>query len=113
MKKNKKMEHGHLAGAMESMPPFKEGKPKLNISARMDSYPSFEVDDGYQKKERERVKKEIKAITDQLDGWDAEDVSTRALKSLKTELAMKKARLMEIEARLDIDEGSESDEEKA
>ena len=79
----------------------KIAKPSLVISASMDApYPGDPKPDEYQKKEMKRIKAEVAAMTEQIKNWDADAVANQALKSLKTELAIKKARLSECEARM-------------
>jgi len=102
--KNQAKEYGHLATAIEKMPV----KPVLNIHAHMDSYGGpMGNNTAYQKEELKRLRKEVKATSDQISNWNAEEISNRALKSLKTDLAMKKARLMECEALLEEEGGEE------
>jgi hypothetical protein len=107
------MEYGHLAGALTKASE-KSGKPLLDVSARL-SIGSPLSDKSYLKKELVRLRKEIKATSDMVSNWDAEDVAARALKSLKTDMAVKKARLMEIEAQLGDDgigeEGADDEDE--
>lgn len=90
-----------LAGAIGKM---KEGKPFLHVTAHMDSgsYGPMESDMEWQKKDLKRLQGQVKAIEDQIEKWDAEEVAASALKSLKSDLAMKKARLMETEALLEL-----------
>ena len=101
------MEHGHLVGAIDKLP--KAEKPVLDISARMSS--GFKEDKTFHKSQVDRLRKEIKAIEDEVANWDHETVGKKALRSLQTELATKKARLMESEALLD--EQDEGKKEKA
>ena len=90
-------------------------KPSLNVRATMDlPYSGQESPSEYEKKEVKRLKSEIAAIYRELDNWDPEEVASRAMKSLKTELAVKKARLEECKARLSDmveDQGKHSEKE--
>jgi hypothetical protein len=96
---------GHLEAAIEKMPSEKSGKPVLEIRAHMnaDNGLGYATPDNknWRKEEIKRLDKEIKAISDEIANWDAEKVAERALKSLKTDLAVKRARKMEAEALLD------------
>jgi len=101
------MEFGHLAKAIKER--GKESKPVLRITARMDDDyfgGPMEATSGpndWRKKELARHRKEVKAMEDEIASWDEKAASERALKSLKVELAIKKARVMESEAMLGED----------
>ena len=85
-------------------------KPSLVVNARMDTgFPGAESPQMYEKKELKRVRREIKAIKQQLSAWDADAVASKAEKSLRTELAIAKARLAEYSARVG---GSEKDDDE-
>lgn len=85
-------------------------KPSLSVHATMDSTgPGMEVDGKYRREEVKRLLADVSAMEDKLANWDHEEVGKQAQKSLRTELAIKKARLDEARARLgendDQDEG--------
>lgn len=83
-------------------------RPTLMISARVgDSYPE---DKSWRKEEKKRLRKEIKQIEEELNNWDPDKISSKALKSLKSELVMKKARMMETSAILEDDDEGEDEE---
>lgn len=105
-------DYGHLAKALGS---GKSPAPVLSVTARMGNEfgGGFPDDSEYRKKELVRLRKEVKATSDQITNWDAEDVAARALKSLKADLAMKKARLMECEAVLGEESAESLGEEGA
>ena len=92
-----------LAGAIGKL---KKEKPFLHVTAHMDSsgYGPMESDMEWKKKDLKRLKDQVKAIEDQIKDWNAEEVAASALKSLKSDLAVKKARLMETEALLELNE---------
>ena len=91
----------------------KMGRPFLHVSAHIDDGMDMGMDKAWRKKELERLRKEVKATEKQIKEWNAESVATQALRSLKTDLAVKKARLMETEAMLDGEkEESGKDEEE-
>lgn len=107
----KAQDYGHLANVLASSPSVqgKEPKPFLRVHARMDSYgPASDTD--YNKTEMLRLQKEIASAESEVANWDHEKVGQRALKSLKSEIAMKKARMMECEALLDENSDSETTE---
>ena len=97
---------GVLAGAIG-----KVSKPFLHISAHIDDGIDIVMDRKWHKKKLKRLHEEIKATEEQIKDWDPETVAARALKSLKSDLAMKKARLMESEALLYPDKEEEEEEE--
>lgn len=101
-KKMKGESFGHLETALAPMID-KVPIPKLSVRASM----SHHYDDNpYRKDEVKRLQKEIEVIEKELKDWDGEKIASKALKSLKTELAVKRARKMEAEAHLDDDETS-------
>jgi hypothetical protein len=88
--------------------------PELRIEARMSTpFPGEGSDDKYLKEDMARVKKEIAAIEKALDNWIPEDVAARAEKSLRSELAVKKARIAELDARLSAGDDEDDDEEES
>lgn len=93
----KKSEFGHLAGAIGSMPKDIMPAPSLSVSARVDSY-GLGGDKSFRKQELVRLRKDIAVVQKEIANWNSEKVAAQALKSLKTDLAVKKARLMESEA---------------
>ena len=111
MKMKKMSETSPLVEAIGKM-----GKSFLHVSAHVDhgGMGMMEDDMSWRKKELERLRKEIKATQKEIAGWNAETVAAQALKSLKSDLAVKKARLMETEAMLNIneEEGEDKKEEK-
>lgn len=112
--KNKVKEYGHLASAMSggAMSGMKMPKTSLSVTARMDSMGGYDSHT-FQRSEAKRLRNDIKAIEKEVSGWNSEKVAAQALRSLKTDLAMKKARLMETEAMLEEKYGSdESDEDE-
>ena len=109
MKKEEPVEHGHLTAALMPISDDVDFEPSLDVVARVGGKSSGE--NKFRKVEADRLRKEIKAAEDQLTGWDSEEVSKRALKSLKRDLAVKKARLMEAEAMMDDDDDDEIPEE--
>jgi len=87
-------------------------KPSLVVNARVETpYPGLESPQIYERKELKRIRKEIKAIKRQLQDWDPEAVSSQAKKSLKTELAIAKARLAEYSARAGSSDDSDEMED--
>ena len=96
----------------------KLGKPFLHISAHID-HEGYGMDDdmSWRKKELKRLREGVKATEEQIKNWNAEEVAAKALKSIKSDLAMKKARIMETEAMIGIseekDEAKKGKEEKA
>jgi len=88
-------------------------KPSLIVNARVESgYPGMESPQVYEKKELKRIRKEVKAIKQQLKTWDADAVASKAEKSLRTELAIAKARLAEYSARAGATENETVDAEE-
>lgn len=83
--------------------------PTISFSARVDSFGSPGGDKDYMKERHARYKKEIKVIEDQLKNWDAEAVAAQLHKSLKADLAHKKAELLACESEMDMN-GVEYDE---
>lgn len=112
--KSKTSDYGHLTAVLMDKMPDKmseESKPSLEIHAHMNSGMYPQEDKKWRKEELKRLRSEVKAISDEISNWDAESVAKRALTSLKTDLAVKKARLMECEALLGDDgEGEEGAE---
>jgi len=107
MKKMKKMKgesFGHLETALAPMID-KVPVPKLSVKASMSDH----YDSPYRKDEVKRLQKEIDVIEKELKDWDGEKIASKALKSLKTELAVKRARKMEAEAHLDDDDETSSE----
>lgn len=87
-------------------------KPSLHIS--FNSYP--EIDDSkYLKEDQKRCQQELKGLQNELKNWNPEAVAAQALKSLKKEIAIKKARVEELRVRLegskDVEEPEMEDEE--
>lgn len=81
-------------------------KPSLNVTARMSGeYDSIDGDNSWRKRDIQRLREEIKSIDDELAHWDHEKVGERAKKSLETEKAVKRARLLEHEAYIGSDKG--------
>lgn len=81
-------------------------KPSLNVTARMgDSYDSMGGDHEWRKRDIQRLRQEIKAIDDELANWDHQKVGEKAKKSLETEKAVKRARLLEHEAYVGEEKG--------
>jgi len=109
--KTEAKEYGHLTKAIQGLgsdaperSSDKEMTPMLDISARVSMGGGIQEDKSYKKQEMARLKKEIKGVEAMLSNWDAEEVSNKAQKSLKTDLAVKRARLMECEAMLGDDD---------
>ena len=92
----------------------KMGKSFLHISAHIDHGGMGMMDDdiSWRKKELKRLREEVKATEKEIKDWDPVSVADKALKSLKADLAMKKARVMETEAILDINEKEDEEEEE-
>jgi hypothetical protein len=87
---------------------FSRGTPSLNIRASIDSYP---MDDSkWRKEEKKRLKSELKVLAGHIKDFDHQAASNKVLKSLQSELVMKKARLMETEAMLGDDDSDEDEE---
>lgn len=112
-----KMEYGYLTPELEKMGKMGKNshKPVLEIKASVDSM-QYDRDYDYRMKEVSKLRKDLKIMNDEVANWDSEAVSAKALKSLKTEIAIKKARLMEYEAMLgekgEGEEGAEDDEDE-
>lgn len=78
------------------------GKASLQVNATMTAPTKGEGPDSM-KWEREHLKQleaEVKAIEKRLADWDPEEAARLAERSLRTELAVKKARLEEYRARI-------------
>jgi len=87
---------------------------ELRIDASVTSpFPGEKSNQEYLKQDMKRIKDEIAAIKKALDNWIPEDVAARAEKSLRAELAGKKARLAEMEARMEEPEDDDDDEEES
>jgi hypothetical protein len=115
MKKAK--EFGKLTEALAStgISPVAESKtssqkftgPSLNIRASVDSYGMG--DEKWRREERKRLKEELKVLKGHIANFDHKAAGEKVLRSLKTETAMKQARLMETEAMLDENEDEDED----
>ena len=80
-----------------------EIQPTVSFTARVESYGGpGGGDKDYLKERYGRLKKEIAAIEKHIKSWDAEAVAAQALKSLKADLAHKKASMLECEADMDM-----------
>ncbi len=82
--------------------------PMLEIKANVSS---TREDSSWRKDEVKRLRAEIKAASSEISDWDAEAVAAQALKSLKADVAAKKARLIECESYLDDAELDKMDSE--
>lgn len=90
-----------MAGMKKAEP---EPKPKLRIRATMDRYGDIGSDLSYHKTAMKRCQDEIKCLEHEIKHFDSEKVAAQALKSLKSELAMKKADMMRHESMMDDDD---------
>jgi len=89
----------NLPSEMES--PLAKGLTALRIHAEVTG--SRKGDNKWRMEEHTRVKEEIAAIDKILKNWDPEEVAAQAKKSIIAEQAVKRARLMECEAQMDLD----------
>ena len=100
------MPKAELAAKMKKMTPM------LHIDARVGDGMGPNEDMSYKRKEAKRLKAEIKEAESLIKDWDAEKVAAQALKSLKTDVVVKKARLAECEAYLeDAPKGKDKDDD--
>ncbi len=84
--------------------------PPLVINAGVDTFIGGPVaDKKYERKERKRIRKEITALRKHLNNLDPDFVMKQTKASLQRELAVKKARLAEYDARLGDVESSEEE----
>jgi hypothetical protein len=93
-----------------------EINPVLEISVRADSYHGGGGDKSWMKERHARLKKEVDLLDGELADWDPAAVAERVKKSIKSELAIRRAELLKCEAEMDnagVDyEGAEGAEEK-
>jgi hypothetical protein len=85
---------------------------KAKLSVHVDMNAGYASDNKWRKDEFKRLKSEISATEKFLKDWDAEKVAAQAKRSLESELAVKRARLLECEAKMDAD-GVEYDDDSA
>jgi hypothetical protein len=78
-----------------------EINPVLEISVRADSYHGSVGDKSWMKERHARLKKEVELLDGELADWDPAAVAERVKKSLKSELAIKRAELLKCEAEMD------------
>ena len=80
-----------------------EIKPTIAIDTTVDSYGSIDddSDSDYKKLRHARCKKAVKVLEEEINGFNVEDVAARVLKSLKAELAIKRAEVLKEEAEMD------------
>jgi len=79
----------------------KKMRPSLDVSARVDFYaPHGETPSSWRKEERDRLEKEIKETDKIIKNFNPKSAADQVLRSLKTDLAVKKARLMEVQAKI-------------
>ncbi len=95
-----------------------EISPTIRFDAHVDSYGGMGVgggDHSYMKERHARYKKEVEAIEEQLSDWNPEEVAALMEKSLRAELAIKRAELLKCEAEMDLvgvkHEGEAGDED--
>jgi hypothetical protein len=88
---------GPLAERLVSLK-VRRPKARLSVSATVHRGEMGAAPSEWRKEERKRLREEIQSMHKMIDKWDPLDVADRALKSLKTDLAVKRARLMESDA---------------
>jgi hypothetical protein len=96
--KGEKVIPADLAGAVSTQKAAGRMKPKLTITANVDSF--FPSDNQWVREDIARKNQEIAVINDKLKNWSDLEVARQAKASLKAELQLKKARLAEAKARL-------------
>jgi hypothetical protein len=106
---------GGIANDIFRKNPPTEGRlarPSMRVDVSMDSMGGMGMGGEFDRKELKRCKQECSAMQDAIDNWNPEDVARRALKSLKSNLAVKMAHVEEIKARLGQSDEEETPEKK-